>query len=157
MNFPKSNPSEKRNKVMSPEQFNQVVQAITEGRYSWACVLILRFAGYNPVYFIPYRTYSRLVKENRLLSAIAEPAPNQMHSNKKLSEDKELVVAHASDRVTAGCLTQLHELHDLETVEFQENDLLGGNLPPWSEALSDHNKFTWECLKSSFVDFNSCW
>ncbi len=51
--------------VMTPEQFNQVVAAILDGKYSWACVLILRFAGYNPLHYIPYRTYNRLMKDNR--------------------------------------------------------------------------------------------
>ncbi|BAS54883.1 HetP family heterocyst commitment protein [Leptolyngbya boryana CZ1] len=66
MTFQRGSVAQSRNKVMSPEQFKQVVDAITEGRYSWACVLILRFAGYNPVHFIPHRTYSRLLKENRV-------------------------------------------------------------------------------------------
>ncbi|MBD3884479.1 HetP family heterocyst commitment protein [Phormidium tenue FACHB-886] len=49
---------------MTTEQFTQVVEAILEGKYSWACVLILRFAGYNPLHYIPYRTYNRLMKDN---------------------------------------------------------------------------------------------
>jgi len=49
---------------MNSEQFDQVVEAIIAGKYSWACVLILRFSGYNPLHYIPYRTYNRLVKEN---------------------------------------------------------------------------------------------
>lgn len=52
-------------KTMDLEQFDAIVKAIVEGRYSWACVLILRFAGYNPAHYIPYRTYKRLIKENR--------------------------------------------------------------------------------------------
>lgn len=56
--------SSKLDKTMNPEQFNQVVEAILAGKYSWACVLILRFAGYNPLHYIPYRTYNRLSKEN---------------------------------------------------------------------------------------------
>ena len=52
-------------KVMTTEQFNQIVDAILAGKYSWACVLILRFAGYNPLHYIPYRTYNRLIKEHR--------------------------------------------------------------------------------------------
>jgi hypothetical protein len=51
-------------KTMSEEQFGEVVGAIVSGKYSWACVLILRFAGYNPLHYIPYRTYNRLVKDN---------------------------------------------------------------------------------------------
>ena len=56
----------KLKRVMTTEQFNQIVEAITSGKYSWACVLILRFAGYNPLDYIPSRTYSRLIKENQI-------------------------------------------------------------------------------------------
>jgi len=56
--------SERLNKTISPEQFTQIVGAILEGKYSWACVLLLRFVGYNPLHYIPYRTYNRLVKES---------------------------------------------------------------------------------------------
>ena len=51
-------------KTMSEEQFEQILDAILSGKYSWACVLILRFAGYNPLHYIPYRTYNRLTKDN---------------------------------------------------------------------------------------------
>ncbi|MDL5057068.1 HetP family heterocyst commitment protein [Geitlerinema calcuttense] len=54
----------KHYKVMTQEQVDQIVKAILEGKYSWACVLILRFAGFNPSHYIPYRTYKRLLKEN---------------------------------------------------------------------------------------------
>lgn len=47
---------------ISFEEFIQIVEAVLEGRYSWACVLFLRFAGFNPLHYIPYRTYNRLVK-----------------------------------------------------------------------------------------------
>jgi hypothetical protein len=57
--------------AITNEQLNQVIAAITDGRYSWACVLILRFVGYNPLHFIPQRTYSRLMKENRQVPTIA--------------------------------------------------------------------------------------
>jgi hypothetical protein len=48
---------------MQPEKFDQVVEAIASGKYSWACVLMLRFAGYNPLHYIPYSTYNRIVKD----------------------------------------------------------------------------------------------
>jgi hypothetical protein len=54
----------KLDQVMKPKQFEQIVAAIVEGKYSWACVLILRFAGYNPLHYLPYRTYKRLLKDN---------------------------------------------------------------------------------------------
>lgn len=56
------------NKKINPEQFDQIVEAILGGKYSWACVLILRLAGYNPLHYIPYRTYNRLLKENSQLN-----------------------------------------------------------------------------------------
>ena len=56
----------KLDRVMTCEQFNQIVEAIISGKYSWACVLILRFAGYNPLHYIPYRTYNRLMKDNHV-------------------------------------------------------------------------------------------
>lgn len=68
-------------RTMTSQQFDQVVKAIIEGRYSWACVLILRFAGYNPAHYIPYRTYRRLIKENRQCSMAEQ-------SNLRLSEDR---------------------------------------------------------------------
>jgi hypothetical protein len=49
---------------MTSEEFTEVIAAISEGKYSWACVLILRIAGYNPLHYIPYRTYNRLIKDN---------------------------------------------------------------------------------------------
>lgn len=49
---------------MTSEEFDQVIEAIASGRYSWACILILQIAGYNPLHYLPYRTYRRLIKEN---------------------------------------------------------------------------------------------
>lgn len=64
MNYSNTSSKTQRDKAMSEEQFNQVIEAILAGKYSWACVLILRFAGYNPLHYIPYRTYNRLIKDN---------------------------------------------------------------------------------------------
>jgi hypothetical protein len=50
--------------TLSTEQFNQIIEAILSGKYSWACLLLLRYVGYNPEQYIPYRTYNRLLKEN---------------------------------------------------------------------------------------------
>lgn len=52
-------------KTMTEDQFDRVVEAILSGKYSWACLLILRFAGYNPLHYIPHRTYNRLMKSYR--------------------------------------------------------------------------------------------
>ena len=59
------NPS--NNKKIKTEQIEQIIKAIIAGKYSWACVLVLQFAGYDPIDYMPYRTYIRLLKTNRLL------------------------------------------------------------------------------------------
>jgi len=64
------------------EKLAPIIEAIIEGKYSWACVLLLRTIGYNPLHYIPYRTYNRLVKENYLISTKQESkvASNDRHS-----------------------------------------------------------------------------
>ena len=54
-------------KKIKTEQIEQIIKAIISGKYSWACVLVLQFAGYNPMDYIPYSTYIRLLKTNCLL------------------------------------------------------------------------------------------
>ncbi len=64
MTYQSSYRKSQQEKTMSEEQFNQIIDAILSGKYSWACVLLLRSAGYNPLHYIPYRTYNRLMKEH---------------------------------------------------------------------------------------------
>ncbi len=67
-------------KKINTEQIEQIIKAIIAGKYSWACVLILRYSGYNPIDYIPYRTYIRLLKNNCLVE----------NSKSKDSEKKEV-------------------------------------------------------------------
>jgi hypothetical protein len=94
-------------KAMSPEQFTQVVDAILEGKYSWACVLILRFAGYNPLHYIPYRTYNRLMKDN-----------SQLREN-----GRQNVGSYTTDRYSVNVIS---DLSFLETVEEDCPQVHGG-------------------------------
>lgn len=66
-----STAQETQEMVIQHEQIDKIVAAILAGKYSWACVLLLRFIGYNPLHYLPYTTYIRLIKENT------------SHSNKK--------------------------------------------------------------------------
>lgn len=52
---------------ITSEQLEQIIKAILNGKYSWACVLFLYFCGYNAIDYMPYRTYIRLLKNNCLL------------------------------------------------------------------------------------------
>ncbi|MEO1433625.1 MAG: HetP family heterocyst commitment protein [Cyanobacteria bacterium J06632_19] len=58
---------------MDKKQVEEVIKAILARKYSWACVLILRFHGYDPVDYIPYRTYIRLLKDNYLVETKDTP------------------------------------------------------------------------------------
>ncbi|MTJ10420.1 HetP family heterocyst commitment protein [Anabaena sp. UHCC 0204] len=79
MNYQASSSQNDFHSAITPEQFNQIIEAIADGRYSWACVLILRCIGYNPIHYIPQHTYSRLIKENRQI--IAPGTSNQQKTN----------------------------------------------------------------------------
>ncbi|MBD2518158.1 HetP family heterocyst commitment protein [Nostoc sp. FACHB-973] len=52
------------------EELEEIIKAVKDGKYSWACVLMLRFSGYNPLEYIPSRTYIRLMKNNCLFGKI---------------------------------------------------------------------------------------
>ncbi len=92
------------NKKINPEQLDQIVEAILAGKYSWACVLILRLAGYNPLHYIPYRTYNRLLKENSQIN----------RANQQNHERIEVTQASADKRSdthdTARCLGKIKDL-----------------------------------------------
>ncbi|MEA5620117.1 HetP family heterocyst commitment protein [Cronbergia sp. UHCC 0137] len=96
---------------ITSEQLNQVIAAITEGRYSWACVLILRFVGYNPLHFIPQRTYSRLMKEYRQI------ANSSNHQNPSPSVSK------------------INDLEYLEISNKKQASLRGGNTAIYWQSI----------------------
>ena len=80
MNKQLSSDNTKLDKFLTDEQFEQVVEAIRNEKYAWACVLILRFAGYNPLHYIPYRTYKFILK--------ATGQKRQIHQNKPASLER---------------------------------------------------------------------
>lgn len=47
------------------DQLDEVMMAILDGKYSWACVLWLEARGYNPKDYIPCRTYNRLMRQQK--------------------------------------------------------------------------------------------
>lgn len=104
----------KVDKAMNQEQFEQVVEAIIAGKYSWACVLILRFAGYNPLHYIPYRTYNRLLKENCQVGT--------------------------QSRQTPDSIERINDLGYLEVIGKQQTQVRGGNLDEWlSSTIQEYN------------------
>ena len=123
--FQKASLSSNVDKAMSPEQFNQVVDAILAGKYSWACVLILRFAGYNPLHYIPYRTYNRLVKEN-------SQAGQQLQSDK--GRTNKGCLQNRTDRMTASC-SKIADLSYVEEVREKRATVRGGTFAALLSSL----------------------
>jgi hypothetical protein len=117
----------KLDKAMNQEQFNQVVEAILAGKYSWACVLILRFAGYNPLHYIPYRTYNRLLKDN-------SPMRGQNHNQTdSINNNSERTIAAFSKTTPTGCLSTINDLAYLEVMGKQQAHVRGGSCDTWLE------------------------
>ena len=104
-------------KVMTTEQFNQIVDAILAGKYSWACVLILRFAGYNPLHYIPYRTYNRLLKDHRQATK---------NSQTKLEKSTKSKANQSNSQVPPQRLSQITDLNYLEVVNDKNQSIHGG-------------------------------
>ena len=101
-------------KTMTEDQFDRVVGAISSGKYSWACLLILRFAGYNPLHYIPHRTYNRLMKNYRenKLEPVEEISinPGNQHSTGQSQKSNQ----------------KLRDLSYLEEVDRQSRRVKGG-------------------------------
>lgn len=96
------------NKTINHEQLNQIIEAILAGKYSWACFLLLRCTGYDPLHYIPYRTYNRLVKENCQNTKSRNLPANDLKSNVRYSEFN-------CDRVPAR--QQVSKITDLDYIE----------------------------------------
>ncbi|HLO84851.1 MAG TPA: HetP family heterocyst commitment protein [Nostocaceae cyanobacterium] len=106
-------------KKIHPEQFDQVVEAILAGKYSWACVLMLRFVGYNPMHYIPYRTYNRLLKENS-------------RERKTSSQVNENTTEQRSDNhLTSNCLSKIKDLPYLEVGNQAKAVVSANNREEW--------------------------
>ncbi len=84
----------KEDKAFNEQAFSDIVAAISEGKYSWACVLILRFAGYNPLHYIPYRTYNRILKAN--MNFRSKPMRNEIRGEIRGTQAANQMASHGS-------------------------------------------------------------
>ncbi len=115
-------------KTIHSEQFDQVVEAILAGKYSWACVLMLRFTGYNPLHYIPYRTYNRLIKEH-------SPKKSKPHHEQNIKIAKQNSNKRKDSNISPSCLNKIKDLAYLEVVGKQKTEIRGGaNLDGWLET-----------------------
>ena len=133
MNQNNSGISSNFDKAINPEQFDQVVEAILAGKYSWACVLMLRFAGYNALHYIPYRTYNRLLKEN----SPAGKSNQQRHDNIHMTQAS---VNDSKKNLSSSCLNKIKDLAYMEVVGKQKNEIRGGSLDEWLSTQMAENE-----------------
>lgn len=114
------------NKTIHDEQLNQIIEAILAGKYSWACFLLLRCTGYDPLHYIPYRTYNRLVKEN------CHPGTSNRHITDPVKPDHQGSKINFSNTSSQGSLSKIKDLGYLEVVGKQKTQVRGGILNPYT-------------------------
>jgi hypothetical protein len=137
------------NKGINPQQFDQIVEAILAGKYSWACVLMLRVAGYNPLHYIPYRTYNRLLKENSTTSR-TQQKERETITITQTSADKK-----AENHVAASCLGKMKDLAYLEVVGKQKTEIIGGNIEQGSsQEIQEYQPLKSESNAENNQDFS---
>ena len=76
-----------------------------------ACLLILRFAGYNPLHYIPHRTYNRLMKDNCQYGKSSREHKHHSARNKKPSAIK------SDSTLSKKLYGKINDLSYLEKVE----------------------------------------
>ncbi|EKU98833.1 hypothetical protein Lepto7375DRAFT_8159 [Leptolyngbya sp. PCC 7375] len=90
------------------KQSDDVMTAILDGKYSWACVLWLRGKGYNPKEYIPCRTYNRLLKQQQIDCKQNNNSAGSQHQNSthgtgsQITDLSYLKDSHKNDRSVRG-------------------------------------------------------
>lgn len=118
--MPSSNSTD--NQTLSTEQFNQIIEAILSGKYSLACLLLLRYIGHDPQQYIPYRTYNRLLKENCNI-----PNTNSAKTV-PINKNKQKAITQSAGRVANTGLSNIVDLGYIEKVDQPSSQIKGGNL-----------------------------
>ncbi len=111
---------------LSEEQISEVIEAILAGKYSWACVLVLRFIGYNPLHYIPYRTYNRLVKEHCPNSRQYGKTISTLHQCDELGNHSNLSQPTLDPQVQNQQTLKLIDLNHLDELVDQQARVRGG-------------------------------
>lgn len=149
MNQDISGLSSNLNKTIHPEQFDQVVEAILAGKYSWACVLMLRFSGYNPLHYIPYRTYNRLLKEN------SQASKSQQQQNLSLQIAKQAAEKRSETNISPSCLSKLKDLAYLDVARKKKAEIRGGSMEQWlTKQVQEYQSVQSELKPESSPDFS---
>ena len=70
------------------EKIEEIVQFILLGQYSLACFMFLQVIGRNPLDYIPYRTYNRLVKDKKAFQEIQQDKTQKSSVVSAMEENK---------------------------------------------------------------------
>lgn len=57
--------------AIDSDVLERIIDAILDGKYSYACLMTLEATGYDPLQYIPYRTYNRLQKQRQAICRTA--------------------------------------------------------------------------------------
>lgn len=144
MNSPISCSNKKVDKAINSEQFTQIVEAILAGKYSWACVLLLRFSGYNPLHYIPYRTYNRLTKEHCQVGRVSDRETHRLNTSNYQSE--------SNDTSSHTGLSKISDLAVLEPVSEQQTSVRGGNLEHCPGSI-EADQYSLESELAQYLNF----
>ena len=139
--------NQKFNQTLSTEQLNQIIEAILAGKYSWACVLLLRCSGYNPLHYIPYRTYNRLVKENCQVGNTSQDDTSIVFSPNQSSPTK-------SSHPSGSHLTWISDLPYVEDITEKTKSVKGGNLGLFEPYLQTKWVPKFKCFFAAINRFN---
>jgi hypothetical protein len=110
---------------------------------------MLRFAGYNPLHYIPYRTYNRLLKENSKATRV----------NQQQSENIKML-QHTNDAVSdsngsSSCLTKIKDRAYLEVVKKQKTEIRGGSLDQrLAHQINEHQSIKSQMKPESTQDIS---
>ncbi len=133
---------------IKPEQLDEIISAILSGKYSWACFLLLRCTGYNPLDYIPYRTSNRLLKENTQ----TRKSETQSALGKIADLDYVEVVREKRAGVRGGCAIEaVSELHSDTAGFVAQVGGAGSNISPLAVDVPNQGFFTG--LKTRWLNF----
>jgi len=134
-----SSPSIPAGLVISQDKMDKIIDAVIDGKYSYACLIMLEEAGYDPAQYITYRTYNRLQKQHR-----ASYQPSQTAA----AEIASLRSKIAAQKIAAS---QIADIDYVDSLQTQEKGLSGGygackseyggdNLLAWPASQTDWRK-----------------
>ncbi|NEP32160.1 MULTISPECIES: HetP family heterocyst commitment protein [Moorena] len=103
-------------KTLDPEKISLIEEAIRDRKYSWACVLMLRYLGLNPLEYIPSRTYCRLRRDNEKMDSL-NPATTD-----SLKQDRE---------DAQKCLRNIKDLDYAKPLDSRSQLVQGGSKEQW--------------------------